>query len=342
MLPTDIFLFSSASIGGGSYTIDIFFSPSSAAKYLRINDTIEDVVGNKYKVTTWSGFSADNSDGNTVTVLFLTSDVLPTDSTAIFDGSAFTPFQIDVNPNVHTDGSISAAGVFSGQNFEYTLTAAWNNSGEANKAVAGTTHIIDKNGKPFEITFIDAVNRFTVPFRAKEVHEEGIIPPDGFATLYDSTPNLDLFQGVNINKLAETAIRNRDTFLLDNIIDFAEIYTNVEGSTITVRQVVFESSTGNVELARADDPLGPGITVGLVLDPSILNSAVGNIIVKPGTKVSGFTGLTTGDPVFISRTTAGALQQDLSGFVAGEHVFCLGLALNTEELLFIPEYRVEL
>ena len=340
MLPTDIFLFSSASIGGGSYTIDVFFSPSAQAKYLRVGDTIEDVTGNQYKVTTWSGSPSDNSDGNTVTVDYITVDVLPTDSTAIYDGSAFTPGQQDVRPNVFTDGSISGASVHSGQNFEYNLTGAWTTSSEANKADVGD-HIIDKNGKSFEITFIDGVDRFSVPFRVTEVEKEGIIPPDGFSTLYSPTPNQDLFQGVNINKLAETAIRNRDTWVLDKVSNFTELFTNVEGSAVSKTQVVYESSDGNIELARADDPIIPGTIVGIVYDSTIADTEIGNVVIYPGIKLFGFTGLTPLQPVYVSRTTPGAVQQDLTGFVAGEHVFCLGKALTSQELLFNPHYVME-
>jgi len=340
MLPTPVFIFSSASSGGGVYTSSIFFSPSSLAKYLRVNDTIEDVVGNQYKVTTWTGHPSDHGDGGTVTMSFITTDTLPVDSTAIFDGLAFSPGQVDVNPNVHTTGSIASASVFSGQDFEYTLTGVWDISAEANKAVVGD-FIIDKNGKAFEITFIDGASRFSVPFRAKEQEPEGIIPPDGFATMYSGTPNQFFFQGANINKLAETDIRNRDTFLLDQITNFTEPFTNVEGVAITKPQVVFESSTGNVELARADDALNVGVKVGLVYDTSIANSAIGNIVVKPGVRLFGFTGLSSGLPVFISRTVAGSYQQDLTGFVAGEHVVCLGHALSSETLLFNPEYEFE-
>lgn len=340
MLPTDVFIFSSASIGGGSYTTTLFFSPSSQSKYLREGDTIEDVSGNRYEVTTWSGNPSDNSDGNTMTIKFLSVDVLPTDSTALYDGSAFTPGQKDARPNVQTDGSISGASVFSGQHFEYSLTGVWTTSSEANKAAVGDL-IIDKNGKAFEITFIDGVDRFNVPFRAKEQEPVGIIPPDGGATLYSGTAPHKLFQGTNINKLAETAIRNRDTFVLDELNDFADPFTNVEGSDITIGQIVFESSTGNVELARADDALDPGKRIGIVADKTIADAAIGNVFTVPGVRIFGFTGLTVGQPIFVSRTTPGAMTQNLTGFVSTEHVFRLGWAISAEEILFSPQYDFE-
>jgi len=339
MLPTDVFLFSSGSLGGGSYSTSLFFSPSAAAKYLRVGDTVEDKIGNQYRVTSWGGFPSDTSDGNTVIMSFISVDVTPTDS-ASFDALAFTPGQLDTNPEVQTDGSISGASVYSGQNFEYTLTGSWNTSSEANKANPGD-FFIDKNGKQFQITFIDGGSRFAVPFRAKEVDQVGIIPPDGFATLFSGTLANGLFQGININKLAETAIRNRDTFILDTLVDFTESYTNVEGITISKTQIVFASSAGNVQLARADDALTHGKAIGIVADSSIADATSGNVYVRSGIRISGFTGLTVGLPVYISRTTAGAVTQNLTGFLATEHIVRLGLALSTEELLFVPEYDFE-
>lgn len=339
MLPADIFLFSSASLGGGSYTSSVFFSPSSQAKYLNVGDTIEDQIGNQYKVTTWTGSPSDNTDGNTVTMDYITADVLPTDSAA-FDGLAFTPGQIDIKPNVHTDGSIASASVFSGQNFEYSLTGSWTNSSEANKAAVGD-FIIDKNGKAFEITFLDPTNRFTVPFRVMECEAEGIIPPDGTATLYSGTLANGLFQGVNINKLAETAIRNRDTFVLDQLVDETQTFTNAEGSAVSRAQIVWESSPGSFELARADDSISHGNIIGVVSDNSIAIAAAGQIYIKPGSRINGFTGLTVNQPLYVSKTTAGSITQSLSGFVATDNVIRLGVALSDTEIMFLPDYDFE-
>jgi hypothetical protein len=123
--------------------------------------------------------------------------------------------------------------------------------------------------------------------------------------------------------------------------DIYKIYTNVEGSTINKYQVVFESSTGNVELARADDAIKPGTVIGIVYDTSIDDSTTGKIVVKKGYRMKGFTGLTPSEPCYVSRTTAGDIQQNLISWVAGEHVIYLGEALDTDELMFDPRYGVE-
>jgi hypothetical protein len=340
MLSTPVYLYNPVSLGAGQYSIELYFDPSAMAKYLRVGDIIRDAKNDQYLVTTWSGFSADNGDGNTVVTQFLSNNVLPQESTVFYDGVAFTPGQDDLRPAVHTEGSISSISVYSGQNFEYAMSGSWVSSVEANKAVVGD-HVLDRNGKSYKITFIDSSNRFDVPFRAVETEKVGIIPPDGAATLYRPTANNELFRGVNINILAETAIRNRDTTVLDKLTDYTEPYINDQGSTITQNQIVFESSAGKVQLASASSALSEGTTFGVVAAVNIAHGDTGNIYVRPGLKISGLSGLIPGSPVYLSRTVPGGFQTSLTGFVAGEHVVKLGTAVSTTELLFFPEYDFE-
>ena len=340
MLSTSVYIYNSTSSGGGSYSSTLYWSPSAQADYLAIGDILEDSTGNQYMVTTWVGYPSDNSEGNTVTMNYVTTDTLPTDSIAVYDGFVFTPDQEQIAPRVQTDGSIAAISVYSGTDYEYTATGSWNNSIESNKALVGD-QVMDKNGKVYEITFIDGSSRFSVPFRMKEVEEIGIIAPEGLATLFSPTRHIYLFQGTNINVLAETSVRNRDNYILDNLQDHTKEYTNVEGVNITRNQIVFESSAGNVQLARADDTLGLGVMIGVVWDSIITNGVVGNIVVKPGVRLKGFTNLIPTQPVYLSKTTAGSIQQDTTGYVVGDHQILLGTALSSTELLYNPEYKIE-
>jgi hypothetical protein len=118
-------------------------------------------------------------------------------------------------------------------------------------------------------------------------------------------------------------------------------YTNVEGTTINKYDIVFESSAGNVQLAKADDAIKPGTVIGIVYDTTIADSTIGRILIKRGYRMKGFTGLTPSEPCYISRTTAGTISQNLTGWVTGEHVVYLGDALASDELEFNPEYGVE-
>lgn len=123
--------------------------------------------------------------------------------------------------------------------------------------------------------------------------------------------------------------------------DVYKKYTNVEGSTINRTQFVFESSAGNVELVRADDALKPGTVIAIVYDTTVDDATIGRFVVKFGYRMKGFSGLVVGAPCYISRTTAGAISQNLTGWLTGEHVFYLGEALASDEIIFNPEYEVE-
>lgn len=143
----------------------------------------------------------------------------------------------------------------------------------------------------------------------------------------------------------ELGVKFADTTLSKNssgtFVKFSESLTNDNAGAITVRQVVYVKSNGNVDLAQANGTFTEGTKFGMVSDASIASSGSGEVYVRPGAKVSGFTGLTVGDPVYVSRSTAGDVQQDLSGFVAGEHVIRVGFALSTTVVQFEPEYIVE-
>jgi hypothetical protein len=123
-------------------------------------------------------------------------------------------------------------------------------------------------------------------------------------------------------------------------VDYTEDFMNVEGTTLNPNQIVWESGSGNVELARADDPLTMGSVIGVVYE-SIPNTAVGRVVVKPGAIISGFVSLNVNSPVYLSRNTAGGLTQSLAGFLPGEHVIVVGKAITTTQILFAPVYKIE-
>jgi len=121
----------------------------------------------------------------------------------------------------------------------------------------------------------------------------------------------------------------------------ARTFTNVQGSTITVNQIVFESSTGNVQLASGSSNLNIGTLVGLVNQASIANAASGSILLRAGKIVSGFSGLVVNTPVYIHPTSAGGLTQSLAGFTPGMRLFEVGEAVSATEILFTPTFQFE-
>ena len=104
MLATPTFIFTPInSLGSGLYEFDIFMSPSSQTKFLNLGDVVEDAVGNQYEIVAPTAIPA--SDADTMTVLFLTTDIAPALDSG-FDSSTFTPGQNDLSPFLRTAGTI--------------------------------------------------------------------------------------------------------------------------------------------------------------------------------------------------------------------------------------------
>lgn len=165
-----------------------------------------------------------------------------------------------------------------------------------------------------------------------------------FLSVDDETDGIYYFGGSSWTKKyfeATTASEGIKKVGFDIQRDDAVTKTNDNAGAITIRQVVYIKSNGNVDLARADVAALPDAMLGLVEDASISAAATGKIKVRRGAIISGFIGLTPGKLQYVSRTTAGALTESLSGFVAGEHVMSVGRAISTTEIEFDPQYHYE-
>lgn len=340
MLSTSVGILNGTSIGGGNYTLDLFFQDGAKAKYLRVGDTVKDKNNNEYAVTTWAVSPSDFVSGGQVTVSFVTVDVAPATS-AGFDSEVFTPGQVDARPAVKTSGTLSSPSVFSGQNFEYTVSANWDDGVEASQAVVGDS-VVDSEGKEFEITFIDP-GGFSQPFRVTESLKEGQAPTPGSASLYRSTVNFDLFQGTPISDPARTVVRNRDDFNIDAALKSlqdqigssnAGISSSIEnntGQTIIKSTPVRLNSFGDIatiDVGVEDEALA---TIGLV-SADIADGASGTIVTAG--KVTDITTTATFDDImFVSKS--GSLTNvkpdiGVSGFVAGDFVIAVGVIAKNE------------
>jgi len=122
-----------------------------------------------------------------------------------------------------------------------------------------------------------------------------------------------------------------------------ETWQNDEASPVTVRQVMYVKPTsGNANLAGANEDEIEDAFLAVVKDASINAAASGRMYFRPGVVIPGFTGLVQGSRYYVSRTTPGAITADLSGFVAGEHVYQVGIALSGTDLMFDPKYVIEI
>lgn len=124
------------------------------------------------------------------------------------------------------------------------------------------------------------------------------------------------------------------------VVDSAKTFTNDNAGAITVRQVVYIKSNGNVDKALAST-ITNDTELGLVEDSSIATTASGKVTIRRGEIVGGFSGLTPGKDQLVSRATAGALTESLSGFVAGEMVYKVGRAVSATEIAYAPMFLFE-
>lgn len=335
-----VYIFSPSSGGEGNYTFSIFLQNGSFEKYLKQGDFVQDTAGNRYQITTWSGFPNDFSDGNTVTTTFVDTDVLPVEDVN-FDSDWFTPDLEDIRPPLQTDGNLSNISIFSGQNFEYTVTATWDSSPEAFKAQVGD-HVADSSGTVYEITFIDEVDRFSVPCRMKEVEEYGNPPNSGTATLYRPTPLQGLFTGKQFSQTQITAVRNRDNYITDDnastsggggggaSLSFEATCTASEN----VGDAVYLSGPNTVSKANASD-ISTAPVIGFISEKQNATTCIVQTegeLTYPGSLVA--------DTVYFLDTTNGSITSTPptgSGTILQE----LGTSLDSTSLLIKLRREIE-
>lgn len=116
-------------------------------------------------------------------------------------------------------------------------------------------------------------------------------------------------------------------------------YTNDNAGTISAGQIVYIKTNGHVDLA-SNTVTNNNFQVGVVRDATIATTASGNIYTQEGIKLSGFSSLTPGAPVYIANT-AGGVTQSTSGFSAGQFLYQVGYALTASVIRFEPQFIVE-
>ena len=254
-----------SSIGGGQYTLNLFFEDATQAKYMRVNDTLEDSVNNKYQIDTWVGTPSDFVSGQQVTLTFLDTDTIPVND-AGFDSLAYTAGQLNYEPELRVTGTIGGVTLYSGQTFEYNLSASWNDLVEAANAVVGDS-IVDDEGKEYEITFLDT-GLFDDPFRVTEKEKVGAAPSDGAAVLYRGTPNFEFFQGTGLPSIALDNIRNRDNVIIDNSLGLGG---SGNGDWVKVEHTITAGELAAKQFTIVPTPLVPSEVLVHVIDGPVLD-----------------------------------------------------------------------
>lgn len=120
-------------------------------------------------------------------------------------------------------------------------------------------------------------------------------------------------------------------------VNYSLSKTNDNIGAITIRQIVIIKANGNVDLAtKANATYLLGI--GVVEDASIAAAAAGNIFVKEGVIIPGFSALVPGRDYYVSTSGAIALYENLA-LAANENAFMVGKAMSATELKFAPLHK---
>lgn len=124
-------------------------------------------------------------------------------------------------------------------------------------------------------------------------------------------------------------------------VSYAKSLTNANGGSITKGQVVYIKTDGQVDLAIATASGLYDAEIGIVYDTTIGTGAAGMVVVRKGGIVDGYTSLTPGKTCYVSKSTAGAIVQDLTGFAAGDVVYEVGYALSATEVIYDADAIME-
>jgi hypothetical protein len=237
-------------------------------------------------------------------------------------GGAGTALSVNVDGStieITTDTlNVKAAGIT-----ETQLAASVAGAGLAGGA--GTALSVNVDGSTLEIT-TDTLNIKAGGVTATQLNAS--VAGDGLAGGGGTALSVNVGDGMQILSDAVAA-------------DYTKAFTNDNAGAITTGQVVYVKANGNVDLAQANIADLNDFELGIVKAATVATTASGAITVRRGAIRGGYTGLTPGKACYVSRTTAGAVTQSLTGFVAGEFVFSVGRAISATEILFSPNFILE-
>jgi len=124
----------------------------------------------------------------------------------------------------------------------------------------------------------------------------------------------------------------------DVAVDYAASFVNDNAGTISIRQIAYVKSNGNIDLANASQSTYDlGTLFVMVEDATIATTSTGKAVTRVGKIQPGFSGLTVGSPIYLSRSSAGGYQQDLTGFVSGDQVISLGRVVSATSIEWNPK-----
>jgi len=215
MLALDTFIYNPTFISGTTYTAEMYYSPASQAKFIRLDDVVTDKDSKRYKVIAPTVLPV--IDGSTITLEALDANELPTEDSN-YDSFIETPDQEDSRPEVSTGGNIDSAVLVSGPNYSYRISASWVITEDANQSEVGD-RIVDSEGKEYKILSFDTpASKWGDTVVVEEIEKIGNTPNIGKAGLYNPTTNKNYYQGPTITDNARIVAQNRDKYYIDKEI----------------------------------------------------------------------------------------------------------------------------
>jgi hypothetical protein len=338
-----------ASSGGpGTYSAQIVFVSAAQAKYLRVGDVLKDKNDNEYSISDHSGLPGDFASGGTLTVTFITNDVVPATFSSFGDSSVYTPDQVDIRPRTKSSGIISSASVLSGANYTYNVEAGWSTP----DGIQVGDFIQDSSGKIYVIQVINSGTNFDVV----ESVLEGQSPTPGSGGLYSPTENSDLFLGDPLTDEARTVTRNRDNFFIDKKLK--ELEDSITSGSNNSTRDPLTNNTGSTILKTT--PVGVDINGEAALIDVAIDSTVDKLVglyaadcLDGATEDVVTNGLLTdvgnigavGDRIFLSK--AGGLtnsppEEGVNGFVSGDAVVKIGVLKKNRSNPTLKDLEVDI
>ena len=252
----------------------------------------------------------------------------------VWDASTNTPTLADGTGNAGDVYRVNVAGTQNlGSGAQTFVVADWVMYSGAiwQKAHAGADVVLSVNTKSGVVVLdtgdlLENVNLFFTEARVRSSVLTGFVSGAGTVSASDSVLSA-------INKL------DGNISVLGSSANLA--FTNDNAGTISIRQAVYVKANGNVDLAQATVSNLPDFALGLVASSSIATTASGNITVKYGEIISGFTGLTPGKRYYVDPSTAGDITITAPS-ASGQFIYQVGRALSTTKLRFEPSFILEI
>lgn len=121
--------------------------------------------------------------------------------------------------------------------------------------------------------------------------------------------------------------------------DFRLSFQNDNVGSLIAGQIAYVKPTGHVDLASSTTASTTADVV-VVSDPTIASGAVGLCYARVGALIGGYSTLIIGALVFVSKSTAGGVTQDVSAFTTGDNVYQIGRAISATQIKYSPRHVI--